>query len=112
VTKQGGWEETGFGPQLRTLRERAGFTQQQLGERAGCHSNTIAKLERGDQEPAWPLVLAICKALNVDCTAFSQAPTTTAAPRPRGRPPKALGPEGAAKSKRKPKKGAASASTS
>jgi len=31
---------------------------------------TISKLERGAQEPAWPLVLALTKALGVEVTAF------------------------------------------
>jgi hypothetical protein len=31
----------------------------------------VAKLERGVQEPAWPLVLALAKALGVNCLAFT-----------------------------------------
>jgi hypothetical protein len=31
---------------------------------------TVNKLEREIQEPAWPLVLALGKALGVDCMAF------------------------------------------
>src|SRR5690349_3831616 len=71
MTRQGGWPETGFGTALRANREAKGWTQKQLGEAADIHPNTIAKLERGDQEPAWPLVLALAKALGVDCTAFT-----------------------------------------
>jgi transcriptional regulator with XRE-family HTH domain len=89
MTRQGGWPATGFGGQLRQVREEAGLTQQQLGERAGCHTMTIAKLEAGTQEPAWPLVLALAKALGVSTEAFrgrvdGPAP---AAPK-RGQPPK------------------------
>jgi transcriptional regulator with XRE-family HTH domain len=70
MTRQGGWPATGFGGQLRQVREEAGLTQQQLGERAGCHTMTIAKLEAGTQEPAWPLVLALAEALDVSTEAF------------------------------------------
>jgi transcriptional regulator with XRE-family HTH domain len=90
MTKQGGWPPSGFGDRLRRLREKAGLTQRQLAEHAGCNAFTVAKLERGAQEPAWPLVLALARALNVSCEAFTQ-PVDGPAPEPkRGRPPKAL----------------------
>ena len=70
MSKQGGWPATGFGVRLRALREGTGLTQKQLAEKAGCHPMTLAKLERGVQEPAWPLVLALGRALGVGCEAF------------------------------------------
>jgi len=70
MTKQGGWPESGFGRRLKELREEHGLTAQQLADLAGCHPMTISKLERGAQEPAWPLVLALVKALGVEVTAF------------------------------------------
>src|SRR5262249_48891626 len=70
MTKQGGWGPTGFKDRLRALRQAAGLTQEGLSRLAGCHVMTITKLERGTQEPAWPLVLALAKALGVECTAF------------------------------------------
>jgi transcriptional regulator with XRE-family HTH domain len=98
MTKLGGWPPSGFGDRLRALRERAGLTQRALAERAGCHLMTIAKLERGAQEPAWPLVLALTRALGVDCLAFAgesgvqTTPNTSPGPPPekrgRGRPRK------------------------
>jgi hypothetical protein len=45
---------------------------------------TISELERGTQEPAWPLVRAIAKALGVDCLAFE----TEDAPKPAPKQPK------------------------
>jgi transcriptional regulator with XRE-family HTH domain len=71
MTKKGGWPPSGFGQQLRALREQLGFSQAQLAEAAGCHRFTVAKMERGLQEPAWRLVLALCLALGVPCTAFT-----------------------------------------
>jgi transcriptional regulator with XRE-family HTH domain len=70
MTKRGGWPESGFGRRLKATREAKGLSQAQLAEAAGCHTFTISKLERGEQEPAWPLVLALAKALGVDCKAF------------------------------------------
>ena len=64
---------SGFGAALRRVRTDKALTQKQLGDAAGIHANTVAKLERGEQEPAWPLVLAFAKALGVDCTAFNGA---------------------------------------
>lgn len=64
-------EPTGFGRRLREAREEKGLTQKQLADTAGTHVNTVARLEREEQEPAWPLVLKFAKALGVDCTTFT-----------------------------------------
>jgi transcriptional regulator with XRE-family HTH domain len=84
--KKGVWPPTGYGNRLRQLREQAGIPQADLAERAGCHPMTIAKLERGVQEPAWPLVLALAKALGVDVAAFVVEGEAGQEGRPRGRP--------------------------
>src|SRR5262249_43136943 len=62
----------------------------QLAERAGCHPMTLAKLERGVHEPAWPLVLALAKALGVTVLSFvvEQGQEVTAPAPIIGRPPK------------------------
>jgi transcriptional regulator with XRE-family HTH domain len=90
MTRQGGWPASGFGQRLRVLREGAGLTQQQLADRAGCHMMTLSKLELGSQEPAWPLVLALARALGVTCLAFvpEGGEAAPAQKRGRGRPPK------------------------
>src|SRR3989442_532627 len=91
MTKQGGWPPSGFGDRLRRLREQQGLTQRQLAERAGCHLMTVAKLEAGTQEPAWPLVQALARALGVTCLAFAveeEAGAPQPAKRGRGGPPK------------------------
>jgi transcriptional regulator with XRE-family HTH domain len=78
------WESTGFGPQLRTAREAAGKSQRALADEVGIDVVTVSRLERGEQEPAWPLVLTLCKALGVTCEAFALAP----AERPAAEEPK------------------------
>jgi transcriptional regulator with XRE-family HTH domain len=87
MTKQGGWASTSFGGRLKELRETAGLTQKQLAEKASCNAFTVAKLERGVQEPAWPLVLALADALGVSTEEFRKPAKATPEPR-RGRPPK------------------------
>jgi len=77
-----------FAGRLRELREKAGLTQEQLGEKAGLTRGGVAQLEIGRRAPSWDTVLAICSALGVSCEAFRQPPA--AAPRKGpGRPPKA-----------------------
>ena len=66
----GGLPPSGFGPELRRVREGKGMTQRQLGGGAGIHPNTVAKLERGEMEPSWQMVLALSKALCVECSVF------------------------------------------
>jgi transcriptional regulator with XRE-family HTH domain len=99
MTRQGGWPPSGFGGQLKLLREEAGISQAQLAERAGCHLLTISKIERGVHEPAWPLVQALARALGVTCAAFDVLAGDAPAPpepQPRGRPRKAESAEPAA----------------
>jgi transcriptional regulator with XRE-family HTH domain len=94
MTKQGGWPPSGFGARLREVRERAGLSQAQLAERAGCNLFTVSKIERGLHEPAWPLVRALARALGVGCGAFDVPDgetLPTPEPQPRGRPRKAEG---------------------
>jgi transcriptional regulator with XRE-family HTH domain len=76
-----------FAGRLRELREAAGLTQLQLAERAGVERGAVARWEAGTREPGWSNVLALARALGVECGAFDQEP----APRPEpklGRPAK------------------------
>jgi transcriptional regulator with XRE-family HTH domain len=59
-----------FGPRLRSLREAAGLTQQQLADLVGVKWESVSRWERGTREPSWGNVLALGKALGVPCTAF------------------------------------------
>jgi transcriptional regulator with XRE-family HTH domain len=82
-------QPTGFAHRLKALREAAGLTQEQLAERTGLYKFSIAKLEQGVQEPSWPTVLALAKALGVDCRAFVPSGEMAEPRRGRGRPPRA-----------------------
>jgi transcriptional regulator with XRE-family HTH domain len=85
------WPPSGFAGRLKQLREQGGLTQAQLAEQAGCHPMTLAKLERGVHEPAWPLVLALAKALDIEVGDFVVEGGAAAEQRPAqmGRPRKA-----------------------
>jgi len=83
-------EPTGFGSILKELREAAGLTQDELADRAGLYKFSVAKLEQGVREPVWSTVLALAKALGVNCLAFAEGSASSRATREavRGRPPK------------------------
>ena len=60
-----------FGTRLRELRSKAGLTQHELAEKAGISQSAIAHWEKDEREPKWSAVLALAKALGVDCNAFT-----------------------------------------
>jgi transcriptional regulator with XRE-family HTH domain len=77
-----------FGQHLRELREGAGMSRPALASKAGLSARAITQWERGEREPSWSMVLLLCSALGVSCEAFTQTPTGTPGPHPRGRPRK------------------------
>src|SRR5215218_1346239 len=57
---------SGFGEHLRTLREAAGLTQEELAERAGLTARGVGALERGDRRRPYPhTVRALATALGL-----------------------------------------------
>jgi transcriptional regulator with XRE-family HTH domain len=77
-----------FGPRLREMREAAGMSRSELAGKAGVSERGIVQWERGEREPSWSMVLALCQALGVSCEQFVKEPGEKQA-RGRGRPPKA-----------------------
>jgi transcriptional regulator with XRE-family HTH domain len=57
-----------------TNRERRGLTQEQLARQANISTLTVSRLERGAQEPFWPIALAIADALGVSVAEFAPEP--------------------------------------
>lgn len=54
-----------LGARIRAAREAAEMTQADLGRACGVAPNTIARIERGEQEPASLLLGTIALALSV-----------------------------------------------
>jgi len=54
-----------FGRRLHEVRVERGFSQEELGERAGMRSNAIGRLERGGREPRISTVLRLARGLGV-----------------------------------------------
>lgn len=79
-----------FAARLRELREAAGLSRKELAAKAGLRSEGgIRDLEQGLRVPSWDTVLALAAALGVECTAFTEEPSTEATePRKPGRPRK------------------------
>lgn len=59
-----------FGQRLRELREEAGITLAELGQRAGMHFTAVSRIERGVVEPNWPTVVKLAAALDADLNKF------------------------------------------
>ena len=64
-----------FAVRLKELREAAGLSQAELGERARITRVQVNRLESGKRSPNWSTVQALAKALGVKCDAFEDAPT-------------------------------------
>lgn len=54
-----------LGEQIRALREVGEWSQDQLAYVVGTSRNTIARIERGQQNPTFLLIAAIAAALQV-----------------------------------------------
>jgi len=54
-----------LGDKIRNYRKQAGFTQEQLAEKADLHHNFIGEVERGNMEISLTSMLKIAKALKV-----------------------------------------------
>lgn len=56
---------SGFGKQLRAIREKQGRTLAHVADAAGITFQSLGRLERGEVEPTWPTVLKLANALGV-----------------------------------------------
>lgn len=51
---------------IRNARIESGLTQLEVAKKAGVHPNTIAKIERGIQEPSYSTLKQLAKVLDID----------------------------------------------
>ena len=54
-----------IGERIRGYRNKKGWSQSELAERAGCHFTFIGSVERGEKVPTIDTVFKICKALEL-----------------------------------------------
>jgi transcriptional regulator with XRE-family HTH domain len=104
MSERTGGAQSGFGKRLCQLREDEGMSQGELAKRAGVNLMTVSRIERGVNEPTWPVVLALAEALGVSCEAFRDvAPQDATTEMKPGRPRKAEAPPAAAEMQGKQK---------
>lgn len=63
-----------LGDNVKALRHSRGWTQEQLGERAGISYKFIGEIERGIGNPSVDYLERLCKALEVDVTELFGSP--------------------------------------
>ena len=61
-----------FGRILRRRREKAGFTQEDLGHKAGLSRNYVGMLERGERTPTLTALRQLARALGTTMSSLIQ----------------------------------------
>lgn len=54
-----------FGENLKDVRERRKFTQEDVAKGAGISTSYYARVERGEENPTYTVIQNICKSLKV-----------------------------------------------
>jgi transcriptional regulator with XRE-family HTH domain len=54
-----------FAANLRTLRQRRGVSQEELGHLTGLHFSDVSRIERGVREPGVRIIYRLAKGLGV-----------------------------------------------
>ena len=54
-----------FALNLRSARDHAGLSQEELSERSGLHSTEISRLERGVREPRLGTIVRLARGLGL-----------------------------------------------
>jgi transcriptional regulator with XRE-family HTH domain len=75
---------TGFARRLTQLRREAGLSQLELARLSGVHRTVITRLESGERQPYWVVVVCLAKALGVPTDAFRAEGDFDPAPQPPG----------------------------
>ncbi|MBL8031225.1 MAG: helix-turn-helix transcriptional regulator [Candidatus Doudnabacteria bacterium] len=54
-----------LGQLFKEARRKKHLTQLEVAEKAGVHWNTVAKIERNEQDPHFPTALSIAEVLDI-----------------------------------------------
>lgn len=57
---------------VKDARVAKGLTQTDLAKKTGVHSNTIAKIEQGIQQPSYPTIKKLSKVLDINIIDFPE----------------------------------------
>ncbi len=57
-------DKAALGRAVRTLRQKAGMTQEDLAYAAGLHWTYVGGIERGERNPSWENVVKLANGLN------------------------------------------------
>lgn len=57
---------------VKDARVAKGLTQTELAKKTGVHSNTIAKIEQGIQQPSYPTIKKLSKVLDININDFPE----------------------------------------
>jgi transcriptional regulator with XRE-family HTH domain len=56
-----------IGKTIKSLREEAGLTQEELAHASGLNTSEISNLERGRRNPRWETMKRLANGLRVSC---------------------------------------------
>jgi transcriptional regulator with XRE-family HTH domain len=74
VSAEDAREAAAFGLRLRRLRQVAGLTLKELGERAGLAISTISKIENDRMSPTYDVLLRLAGGLAIDLSSLLEGP--------------------------------------
>lgn len=63
-------KNSGFGKQLKKLREAAGLSLYQLAKDSGVTLQAISRIEKDEREPNWITILKLARTLDVSVSEF------------------------------------------
>ena len=55
---------------IKSRRKNIGLTQKELAEKVGVSMNTVARWERGENEPSWSDFIKVCVVLGMNPMGF------------------------------------------
>jgi DNA-binding XRE family transcriptional regulator len=61
-----------LGQLFKNTRRKKKLTQTQVAEKAGLHWNTVAKIEREEQDAQFPTALAIAEVLDISASEITK----------------------------------------
>jgi len=59
-------EVSRIGRVIQRLRWEREISQDELARRAGTSQNNVSRIENGDQQPMWPMIVKILAALDAE----------------------------------------------